>query len=109
VDQTLLRAMAIHPGVSVTFLSGLVGASRGAIISRIHKLAERRLLEKCRDGHWRLSTPERPIDEDEEISEFATVKRISVPALAFDSKTWVRNINFYVIWNPDPFSWRRYG
>jgi DNA-binding IclR family transcriptional regulator len=54
-EQQLLTAMQAHPGASLSVLGSVVGASRGAIASKLHKLARRGTVAKSRDGHWRLA------------------------------------------------------
>jgi DNA-binding IclR family transcriptional regulator len=56
--EQLLVAMQAHPGASLSVLGTAVGATRSAIVSRLHKLSRRGTVAKSRDGHWRIATRE---------------------------------------------------
>jgi DNA-binding GntR family transcriptional regulator len=61
-DRQLIEAMRSAPGASVSALGAALGVGRGAIISRVRRLAARGLVRKCRDDHWRVAERERPTD-----------------------------------------------
>jgi hypothetical protein len=61
-ERRLLAVMRDHPGLSVIALANAVNAGRSATGERLRRLAAQDLIEKDRDGHWRVKA-EKPRPE----------------------------------------------
>ena len=106
-EQQLLTAMQAHPGASLSVLGSVVGAGRGAIASKLHKLARARdsgekprwtLAAGGSGGGWR-GAPYAGVAELEAAQEPAPE----------DTLRWVKPVNCYLrVWT-SPFACARYG
>jgi hypothetical protein len=77
-NRQLIEAMQSNPSASADALAAVLKISKSALGGRWRRLGREGLLIHCRDGRWRLPTPEERLKTDvaeTETSEFEIPER----------------------------------